>query len=121
MTYYVGRVGGVIKTASQTPTPDAQEVIADNAAELIAFLNPRPLNVIPFAIFIGRWTDAEYALLMQRRATAISGGNVSLVKQWDQAATMGQVDLNSPAAQSFKAAIVAANILTQARADVVFS
>lgn len=78
------------------------------------------LNTVPFSDFISRWTDPEYALLMQRRATAIAAGNVTLVKQWDIAFTTGSVDLNSPAAQNFKAAIVAAGILTQARADVIF-
>lgn len=79
------------------------------------------LNVVSFPVFISRWTDAEYALLMQKRAQAIGAGNVTLVKQWDIAASSGSVDLNTPAAQAFKTAMVSNAILTQVRADVIFS
>ena len=97
---------------------------ADNATldAVIAAHDPtkKILNVIPFGVFIQRWTDVEYALLMQRRATAIGAGNVTLVKQWDTAVTNGEVNLNSAAAVTFKAALVSAAILTQARADAIF-
>lgn len=96
-----------------------QQIAAAN--NVIATINPVVANVIPFDTFIMRWADAEYALLMQRRATAIGAGNVTLVKQWDSAVANGQVDLNTPVAQNFKATIVSAGILTQARADVIFS
>lgn len=79
------------------------------------------MNIIPFPAFIQRWTDAEYALLMQKRAAAITAGTVTMVKQWDTAATSGSVDLNTTAAQNFKAAMVSNAILTQARADIIFS
>jgi hypothetical protein len=88
-------------------------------AELDAILSPK--NVIAFGVFIARWTDAEYASLLQKRATAIGAGNVTLAKQWDIAASLGSVDLNTTASQNFKAAMVSNAILTQARADVIFS
>lgn len=91
------------------------------ANNVIATIDQAVKNVIPFAQFIGRWNDAEYTLLMQRRATAIAAGNITLVRQWDQAMANGSVDLNSPAAQNFKSAIVSAGSLTQASADAIFS
>lgn len=108
-----GRISGRERlTAQQNATLNA----------VIAAHNPNKAvpNRIPFGIFISRWTDAEYALLMQRRATAIGNGQVGLVKQWDIAVTLGVVDLGTQAAQNFKSALVSANILTQARADIIF-
>jgi hypothetical protein len=107
---YVKAVDEIEGAGNQLPTLDALSTV--------------PLkNVVQFGIFISRWTAAEYQLLLQRRATAIAAAGtvgMALVKQWDIAATLGQVDLNTQAAQDFKTAIVTAGILTQARADVVF-
>ena len=77
-------------------------------------------NVVAVGDFILRWQPAEYTLLMQRRATAIQAGNITLVQQWDVAMARGVVDLNTTAAQNFKAALVTAGILTQQRADTIF-
>jgi hypothetical protein len=90
-------------------------------AAVTAFTYVSALNVIPFPTFISRWTNPEYAALMQARATAIAAGNVVLIQQWDQVATAGQVDLNATAVATFKAALVSTGILTQARADVIFN
>lgn len=99
-------------------SPDLAAWLAAGNAPSAA--DPPPLSNIAFAAFLGRWTDAEYAILMQKRAQAIGAGNVTLVRQWDMAMANGAVDLGSSAATAFKAAIVAAAILTQARADAIF-
>jgi hypothetical protein len=108
-------------TWSFDPAVGATPAQITAANNVIATIGIAVLSVVKFDAFIARWTDPEYALLMQRRAQAIGAGNVTLVKQWDIAAVQGQVDLNSPAAQNFKAAIVSAGILSQARADVIFN
>lgn len=108
-----GVVGRENLTASQQAALDA--VIAAHNATAV-----RNQNVIPFNVFIARWTDAEYAKLLQSRATAVTAGNVTLIRQWDQASASNSVDLNKPAATNFKAALVSAAILTQARADTIF-
>jgi len=117
------RVGSATDRAtwSYIPSDGATGPQITAANNVIANISPTELNIIPFSQFIGRWNDAEYTLLMQRRATAIGAGNIPLVRQWDQATATGLVDLNSPAAQNFKTAIVAAGILTQVRADAIFS
>lgn len=81
----------------------------------------RQARIIAFPAFIMRWTDPEYALLMQRRATAVAAGNVTLIKLWDAASSRGSVDLSNPNALTLKNTIVAAGILTQQRADVIWS
>jgi hypothetical protein len=123
--WWVFRPGGVgtpIGAASQKANQDFVEGPIDDTinAELKAFLNPNPLPKIPFATFISRWTNTEYATLLQKRAQAVTAGNAALAQQWDQAAAANVVDLNTPAADNFKQAMVTNNILTSARADVIF-
>jgi hypothetical protein len=106
----VDSTGDIHFAASAT---DQQKQAASAAAA--AYENLPIKKVIVFAEFIGRWSDAEYTLLMQRRATAISDGNIGFVKQWDRALAAGRVDLN------LKTTVVTAGILTQARADEIFA
>lgn len=100
-------------------TPQTQVDIGNNIINTISTV---VLNVIRFSDFVQRWTTTELSNLYKGRATAITnnGAGMTLVKQWDVAQAQGYVDLNTAAAQNFKAAIVTAGILTQQRADVVF-
>jgi hypothetical protein len=116
VAFRVNPAGSMESRAAADP-----EVAAAIVAGQVLPADPAPPNVIPFAAFLARWTDPEYALLMQRRATAIGAGNVTLVRQWDMAMAAGIVDLGTPAASSFKAALVTATILSQARADAIFA
>ena len=84
--------------------------------------NNQLLSVILFSNFLNRWQDAEYILLLQKRAQAVQAGtNAALIRGWDLHMALNVVDLNSTAAQTLKTSLVSANILTQARADVIFS
>lgn len=105
------------------PAPGSTQPQIDAANQVLATIDPIVKNIIPFSVFISRWTTTEYSNLGKARATAITnnGAGMTLVKNWDIAASQNSVDLNTPAAQSFKAAIVTAGILTQARADAIFS
>lgn len=123
-TVFVQRNGGVIVGAYAQLQPGiAEEEIDVTTAEYVTFLsNARP-SMISCDVFIGRWTRAEYALLWQRRATAITNGGAAmdLVKQWDQAMVRGSINTVAQVTLDFKAAIVSAGILTQQRADAIFS
>lgn len=90
-------------------------------AAVTAYVVQPTLSVIPYAAFISRWTVAEYAKLLQGRAAAVTSGNVTLMQQFDIFSATGVIDLNNPAVTTAKAQIVTAGILTQARADVIFS
>jgi hypothetical protein len=97
------------------------EVTQDNAAAQQIFIGTVPPNVLRMAAFIGRWTDPEYALFLQKRAQATQAGAATdLLKQWDQHMATGQINLTSDFAISMKAKLVNQNILTQARADAIF-
>jgi len=83
------------------------------------------IATIPIAIkatlasseFIGRFTNAEY-----RAATATTwrqtGGNA---KNWDVVAFDPVIDMNKKKVTTLKTSLVADGILTQARADEIFS
>ncbi len=89
---------------------------------MTTFLSSQQQNLVPASVIISRFTNAEYALLMQKRAAAVTAGGAALamVKQWDIATTAGVIDTLSPAAQTFAAALVTAGVLTQARATAIF-
>jgi hypothetical protein len=102
----------------------APNYVADGSCNVTVTypLTSSPLNVIPFPIFISRFTTTEYAGIMAAKAAAIAGNTagMAMVMQWDEAASGAVVDLNSPAAQNFKNALVSAGLLTAPRAAVIF-
>jgi hypothetical protein len=101
-------------------TSQAQIDIGNN---IVATINVVVQNIIPFSLFITRWTTTELSTLYKARAAAITANSagMSLVKNWDIAQSQNSIDLNSVAAQNFKASIVSAGLLTQVRADAIFS
>lgn len=101
-------------TAAQNTTLDSVIAAHDPTKQL--------LSVIRFSDFLGRWLDAEYILLLQKRAQAVQAGtNAGLIRGWDMAMALNLVDLNTSGAQTLKTTLVNAAILTQARADQIFS
>lgn len=82
-----------------------------------------PLNIIPYSTWISRFTDAEYTTLLQKRAQAITAGvsAITLIHQMDQVCATGVIDLNSSLSQTVKTSLVSSSILTQPRADLIFS
>lgn len=85
---------------------------------IIATIPIDPLNIaLATPEFIGRFTNAEY-----RGATAAtwrqSGGNA---KNWDVVVFEPSINFNKKKTQTLKSSLVADGILTQARADVIFS
>jgi hypothetical protein len=108
-------------TWSYTADPSATAPQLAAADNVIATIDPVVKNIITFDDFIGRWTNAEYRLLLQSRATAVQGGSFAIPKSWDIAFARGQINLNNQLMQSLKSDIVSAGILTQARADVIFA
>jgi hypothetical protein len=78
-------------------------------------------NIIPTSDFIARFTNQEYAKLGNVRVTDAQATKVGVSKNWDVVITSDSVDLNKQKSQTIKADLVAAGILTQARADEIFS
>jgi hypothetical protein len=97
--------------ASATPQ---QIAAADN---VIATIPINPKTTLASTEFIGRFTNAEY-----RAATATTwrqtGGNA---KNWDVVAFDSSINLNKKKCTTLKTSLVTDGILTQARADEIFS
>lgn len=71
--------------------------------------------------FISRWTNQEYLALEKKRAADIAANKVGHAKNWDQVCGGEIIDCNKQKVQSLKADLVTDGILTQARADEIFS
>lgn len=73
-------------------------------------------SIIPGADFIARVTDAEYLAI-----TAAGRSNGQIGKWIELLRMRGEIDVTSETALAAKAGLVAAGLLTQARADAVFA
>lgn len=78
-------------------------------------------NIIPTTDFIARFTNQEYIAVERQRAADISNSKVGYSKNWDIVVTEDSVDLNKQKSQKIKDDLVAAGVITAARADEIFS
>jgi hypothetical protein len=111
----------VVYDPSATPTQVALGNAALAAFDPTALIN-NPVYV-PTTVMLGRLTDAEYTAIMQAASANLAKGDGQLSRWLDMARTdvTHGVNLNSPATMAAKASLIAAGLLTQARADVVFA
>jgi hypothetical protein len=87
----------------------------------VAALPPPPVYRSAFAL-LGRLTLAEYTGIRQVAAAQLAAGNAQLEQWLDMARTAPNgVNLVDPLTVAAKAALVAAGLLTQPRADAIFS
>ena len=78
-------------------------------------------EMLPTEEFIRRWTNAEYLALEKKRAADITANKVGNAKNWDIVMADAVMRLTLQKVTSMKADLVADGILTQARADEIFS
>lgn len=89
---------------------------------VVAAHDPTQKYVIPTTDFVARFTNAEYVKLEQKRAADIAAAKVGNAKNWDVLITdPGGVNPHRQKTQTLKADLVADGILTQARANEIFS
>lgn len=77
-----------------------------------------PVNGIAF---LSRLTDSEYTAIMQAAQAGVAAGQPQLARWIDMLRLNGAIDINGDAAIAAKAAVVAGGLLTQQRADLIFS
>ena len=99
------------------PTPEATAEQIYSADNVIATIPLYPAIAVSTADWIARWTNAEYRALQDRRMS----DNGKMGKDFDIVTGGGLIDFNRKRTQSFAADCVSAGILTQARADEIFS
>ena len=104
-------------TWSFEPGGGATQSQIDAGDNVIATIPIEPLATVPTGDFISRWTNAEYLALQKRRTT----DNGKMAKDWDNVTSDPQINLNKKKTQTLKSNLVADGILTQARADEIFS
>jgi hypothetical protein len=80
-----------------------------------------PEEILSKEEFIKRWTNQEYLALEKRRAADIAADKIGNAKNFDIVMADDVLRLNSQKVTTLKADLVADGILTQARADVIFS
>lgn len=84
---------------------------------------PQPITrrIISASDFISRFTNTEYSNIKKAALAQMENGVATLQKWIDVATTDGYIDLDRPATNEAKTALVAANLLTKERADIIFS
>jgi hypothetical protein len=104
-------------TWSYDPKPQATPTELAAADNVIATIPIKSQRMIATADWIARFTNAEY-----RAADAATwrqtGGNA---KNWDNVLAADQIKLERKKVQTLKADLVAGGVLTQARANEIFS
>jgi hypothetical protein len=104
-------------TWSFEPGTNATQPQIDAGNNVIATIPIDPLGTPTTGDFIARWTNAEYLALQKRRTT----DNGKMAKDWDNVTSDPQINMNKKKTQTLKSSLVADGILTQARADEIFS
>jgi hypothetical protein len=98
----------------------AEEYLPDDNPELQMFLHPQKVLILT-TDFIARFTNAEYVKLLQKRATDTAAAKVGNSKNWDVVTADDYVNVANQKSQSLKAQLVTDDVLTQARADEIFT
>lgn len=99
------------------PQSSATQSQIDAGNNVIATIPIDPLATVPTGDFISRWTNAEYKALQLRRTS----DNGKMAKDWDNVTSDPQINMNKKKTQTLKSNLVTDGILTQARADEIFS
>ena len=81
-----------------------------------------PVNpIIPGDVFLARVKDAEYVAVINAASAALAIGDPTMTRWLELVRVNGHVDTKSETAIIARAALVAAKLLTQERADLIFS
>jgi len=78
-------------------------------------------NVIPTTDWVARFTNQEWLALEKHKAADIAADKVGYSKNLAITMSDDSVDLNKQKSQKIKDDLVTAGVLTQARADEIFS
>jgi hypothetical protein len=77
--------------------------------------------ILPTSVFVARFTNQEYLAYERKRAADIDANKIGNAKNWDIVVAETTIDLATQKVQTLKADLVTDGILTQARADEIFS
>lgn len=103
------------------PDGSAGQPEIDAGNNVIQTISINAIPLVSSSEFIRRFTDAEYLALKQKYDAEVTAGDATSTKKWDIVIAAQQLDLNGTDAQVLKSDMVSDGILTQARADQIFS
>jgi hypothetical protein len=109
--------GTVIEHEVQPPTEEERTAFQMRKAARSALRNP---VVIPGAVFIER-VAPYYAAFVAYAQQQLQSGNAAPALYIEKARIDGAVYPGSTEAKAFKAAVVSANLISQANADALFA
>jgi hypothetical protein len=90
---------------------------AEDPPAVVATLPVTVASRVQVEEFITRWTNAEYKALQLKRTS----DNGHTAKVWDSVCSSGYIDMNRNKVKNLKSDLVTDGVLTQARADEIFS
>ena len=85
------------------------------------YVAPPATFMLDGLVFLARLSDSEYTNIVAAANSALAQGNGQLSRWIDMLRLRGEIDLAGDAARAAKASLVASGLLTQARADAIFS
>ena len=104
-------------TWTWVPGAGATQAQKDAGDNVVATIPIEPLATLATGDFIARFTNAEYKALQLLRTS----DNGKMAKDWDNVTSDASINLNKKKTQTLKSNLVAASVLTQARADEIFT
>jgi hypothetical protein len=108
-------------TWSFVPGANATQPQIDAGNNVIATIPITPLTTVSPGGLILRFTNAEYKATLDYHTSSLAAGTIGPKKTWDTMMGQGSVNMNDRTVKSVKNGLVSAGVLTQARADVIFS
>lgn len=77
--------------------------------------------ILVTSVFLARFTNQEFLAYEKKRAADVAANKVGNAKNWDIVVSESTIDLATQKVQNLKASLVTDGVLTQARADEIFS
>lgn len=108
-------------TWSFVPGANATQLQIDAGNNVIATIPITPLSVVSPGGLILRFTNAEYKATLDHYTSDLAAGVIGGKKSWDAMMGEGSVNMNDRTVKSVKNGLVSAGVLTQVRADAIFS
>lgn len=115
------RVADDRATWSFVPGPGATPAQISAGNNVIATIPIDPLTTVSPGGFVQRFTNQEYKATLDYHTSSLAAGTIGPKKSWDSMVGESSINMNNRTVKSVKNGLVSAGVLTQVRADAIFS